>query len=68
MFFVNSQAEKVAAQMITEKRMDGYVDQLESIVYFASNISFPIFITIISLVKSKLHFSYRQPDKVGRSN
>lgn len=30
-------AEKIASQMITEKRMDGYIDQLESIVYFATS-------------------------------
>uniref|UniRef100_A0A915I7K3 COP9 signalosome complex subunit 4 helix turn helix domain-containing protein n=1 Tax=Romanomermis culicivorax TaxID=13658 RepID=A0A915I7K3_ROMCU len=30
-------AEKIASQMITEKRMVGYIDQLESFVYFATD-------------------------------
>ena len=28
------QAEKIASQMITEGRMNGYVDQIDSIVHF----------------------------------
>ena len=32
--FLNIQAEKIASQMITEERMNGYVDQIDSIVHF----------------------------------
>ena len=28
------QAEKIASQMITEGRMNGYIDQIDSIVHF----------------------------------
>ena len=31
------QAEKIASQMITEGRMNGYVDQIDSIVHFEGN-------------------------------
>ncbi len=29
-----AKAEKIASQMITEERMNGYVDQIDSIVHF----------------------------------
>ena len=32
-----SKAEKIASQMITEGRMNGFIDQLSSIVHFESN-------------------------------
>lgn len=31
-----SKAEKIASQMITEGRMNGYIDQIDSIVHFES--------------------------------
>jgi COP9 signalosome complex subunit 4 len=33
-------AEKIASQMISEGRMNGYIDQINSIVHFGSNFSF----------------------------
>ncbi|KAK0179599.1 hypothetical protein PV327_005337 [Microctonus hyperodae] len=33
-----SKGEKIASQMITEGRMNGYIDQIDSIVHFESNI------------------------------
>lgn len=34
--FVFVQAEKVAARMIAEKRMSGFIDQIDGVVYFKS--------------------------------
>jgi COP9 signalosome complex subunit 4 len=31
-------AEKIASQMITEGRMNGYIDQIDSIVHFESKL------------------------------
>lgn len=33
-----SKAEKIASQMITESRMNGYIDQIDSIVHFESKL------------------------------
>jgi PCI domain. len=33
-------AEKIASQMITEGRMNGYIDQIDSIVHFESKTFF----------------------------
>jgi COP9 signalosome complex subunit 4 len=33
-------AEKIASQMITEGRMNGYIDQIDSIVHFESKYCF----------------------------
>lgn len=33
-----SKAEKIASQMITEGRMNGYIDQIDSIVHFESEL------------------------------
>lgn len=32
----NPQAEKIASQMITEGRMNGFIDQIDGIVHFES--------------------------------
>ncbi|KAH9378219.1 COP9 signalosome subunit 4 [Haemaphysalis longicornis] len=37
----SSKAEKIASQMITEGRMNGYIDQIDSIVYFESREVLP---------------------------
>lgn len=34
-------AEKIASQMITEGRMNGYIDQIDSIVHFESKMLVP---------------------------
>jgi len=34
-------AEKIASQMITEGRMSGYIDQIESMVYFEARETLP---------------------------
>ncbi len=34
---ITFQAEKIASQMITEGRMNGYIDQIDSIVHFEGN-------------------------------
>lgn len=34
--FVCLQAEKIASQMITEGRMNGFIDQIDGIVHFES--------------------------------
>ena len=34
-----SKAEKIASQMITEGRMNGYIDQIDSIVHFEGKLS-----------------------------
>lgn len=34
--FVCPQAEKIASQMITEGRMNGFIDQIDGIVHFES--------------------------------
>lgn len=33
---ISLQAEKIASQMITEGRMNGFIDQIDSIVHFES--------------------------------
>lgn len=33
---VSHQAEKIASQMITEGRMNGFIDQIDGIVHFES--------------------------------
>lgn len=33
-----TKAEKIASQMITEGRMNGYIDQIDSIVHFESKL------------------------------
>ena len=33
-----AKAEKIASQMITEGRMNGYIDQIDSIVHFESKL------------------------------
>lgn len=38
--FVFSQAEKIASQMITEGRMNGFIDQIDGIVHFESMFDF----------------------------
>lgn len=38
--FVRLQAEKIASQMITEGRMNGFIDQIDSIVHFESESVF----------------------------
>ncbi|XP_022911648.1 COP9 signalosome complex subunit 4 [Onthophagus taurus] len=38
---VPSKAEKIASQMITERRMNGYIDQIDSIVYFETRETLP---------------------------
>lgn len=43
-----TKAEKIASQMITEGRMNGYIDQIDSIVHFESK--FPQILSIITLV------------------
>lgn len=48
-----SKAEKIASQMITEGRMNGYIDQIDSIVYFESNYFF-FYITIYFCFASQL--------------
>nr|KAG5713899.1 hypothetical protein BaRGS_024526 [Batillaria attramentaria] len=35
-------AEKIASQMITESRMNGYVDQIDSIVHFEARETLPM--------------------------
>lgn len=35
-----AKAEKIASQMITEARMNGYIDQIDSIVHFESESLF----------------------------
>ncbi len=35
-----AKAEKIASQMITEERMNGYVDQIDSIVHFECKLYF----------------------------
>ena len=35
---LSHKAEKVAARMIAEKRMDGFIDQIDAIVYFNSKL------------------------------
>lgn len=37
-----SKAEKIASQMITEGRMNGFIDQILAIVHFESKFLFPI--------------------------
>lgn len=37
------QAEKIASQMITEGRMNGFIDQIDGIVHFESKLGFLIF-------------------------
>jgi COP9 signalosome complex subunit 4 len=39
-------AEKIASQMITEGRMNGYIDQIDSIVHFESAFIIANLITI----------------------
>lgn len=39
-----TKAEKIASQMITEGRMNGYIDQIDSIVHFEGNKIFVILI------------------------
>lgn len=34
------QAEKIASQMITEGRMNGFIDQIDGIVHFESKLGF----------------------------
>lgn len=41
-------AEKIASQMITEGRMNGYIDQIDSIVHFESKL-FRLKIIIINV-------------------
>lgn len=36
LFFLFKQAEKIASQMITEGRMNGFIDQIDGIVHFES--------------------------------
>ena len=36
-----SKAERIASQMITEERMGGHIDQLESVVHFETKESLP---------------------------
>ncbi|KAL3877789.1 hypothetical protein ACJMK2_035439 [Sinanodonta woodiana] len=36
-----SKAEKIASQMITEERMNGYIDQIDSIVHFEARETLP---------------------------
>jgi COP9 signalosome complex subunit 4 len=48
-------AEKIASQMITEGRMNGYIDQIDSIVHFESKL----IIANISLFYSSNNFSAR---------
>jgi COP9 signalosome complex subunit 4 len=36
-----SKAEKIASQMITEGRMNGYIDQIDSIVHFETRETLP---------------------------
>ncbi len=38
--FVFPQAEKIASQMITEGRMNGFIDQIDGIVHFESKLVF----------------------------
>lgn len=48
-----TKAEKIASQMITESRMNGYIDQIDSIVHFESELLvelYYIFFTIKNLV------------------
>jgi COP9 signalosome complex subunit 4 len=37
-------AEKIASQMITEGRMNGYIDQIDSIVHFESKFKQKFFV------------------------
>lgn len=41
------QAEKIASQMITEGRMNGFIDQIDGIVHFESKLEYRIFVGII---------------------
>lgn len=43
-FFFCKQAEKIASQMITEGRMNGFIDQIDGIVHFESK-RFCLFLT-----------------------
>lgn len=36
LLFLFKQAEKIASQMITEGRMNGFIDQIDGIVHFES--------------------------------
>lgn len=37
-FLLLFQAEKIASQMITEGRMNGFIDQIDGIVHFESKL------------------------------
>jgi PCI domain len=41
-------AEKIASQMITEGRMNGYIDQIDSIVHFESKLIITNLITFFT--------------------
>jgi COP9 signalosome complex subunit 4 len=40
-------AEKIASQMITEGRMNGSIDQIDSIVHFESKLIFIVYSTVM---------------------
>lgn len=48
------QAEKIASQMITEGRMNGFIDQIDGIVHFESKLGFLIFLNLISFAPFRI--------------
>jgi len=54
-------AEKIASQMITEGRMNGYIDQIDSIVHFESKLLFSLKLDFIGGIKChKRQFIFRR--------
>lgn len=56
-----SKAEKIASQMITEGRMNGYIDQIDSIVHFESEfLSKALDSPIVNKIKApKMHLVHK---------
>lgn len=52
-----TKAEKIASQMITESRMNGYIDQIDSIVHFESELLVALLLTF-RVIKFRLYLSF----------
>lgn len=59
-----AKAERIASQMITEERMNGYIDQIDGIVHFESLL--PLYLLKkVDLIILKISFSTRKPPTMG---
>ena len=68
------QAERIASQMITEERLNGYIDQIDSIVHFESELLFPSCLSnrvVLKHVITSMYYLYhsaRSPYELGQTD